>query len=78
MELIDICKTEEVLSLDQNLSSDTKIPLAIYQLPVRRSKEFLDIDSNSYSEIIGCMVNIPSNRYSLGENFSISSFFDIG
>lgn len=40
MELIDICKTEEVLSLDQNLSSDTKIPLAIYQLPVRRSKSF--------------------------------------
>lgn len=50
-KIFDICKTEEVLSLDQNLSSDTNdrisVPLAIYQLSVRRSKEFLDIDINS-------------------------------
>lgn len=50
-KIFDICKTEEVLSLDQSLSSDTNdrisIPLAIYQLSVRRSKEFLDIDINS-------------------------------
>lgn len=49
-KIIDICKTEEVLSLDQSLSSDAKdrisVPLAIYQLSVRRSKEFLDIDIN--------------------------------
>ena len=49
-KIFDICKTEEVLSLDQSLSSDTKdrisVPLAIYQLSVRRSKEFLDIDIN--------------------------------
>ena len=47
-KILDICKTEEVLSLDQKLSSDIKdrisVPLAIYQLSVRRSKEFLDID----------------------------------
>lgn len=47
-KIFDICKTEEVLSLDQSLSSDTNdrisVPLAIYQLSVRRSKEFLDID----------------------------------
>ena len=50
-KILDICKTEEVLSLDQKLSSDTNdrisVPLAIYQLSVRRSKEFLDIDINS-------------------------------
>lgn len=50
-KIFDICKTEEVLSLDQSLSSDTNdrisVPLAIYQLSVRRSKEFLDIDINS-------------------------------
>ena len=50
-KIFDICKTEEVLSLDQNLSSNTKdrisVPLAIYHLSVRRSKEFLDIDINS-------------------------------
>lgn len=50
-KIFDICKTEEVLSLDQSLSSDAKdrisVPLAIYQLSVRRSKEFLDIDINS-------------------------------
>lgn len=50
-KILDICKTEEVLSLDQKLSSDIKdrisVPLAIYQLSVRRSKEFLDIDINS-------------------------------
>lgn len=50
-KIFDICKTEEVLSLDQSLSSDTNdrisVPLAIYQLSVRRSKEFLDIDLNS-------------------------------
>lgn len=49
-KIIDICKTEEVLSLDQSLSSDANdrisVPLAIYQLSVRRSKEFLDIDIN--------------------------------
>ena len=49
-KILDICKTEEVLSLDQSLSSDTNdrisVPLAIYQLSVRRSKEFLDIDIN--------------------------------
>lgn len=49
-KLLDICKTKEVLSLDQSLSSDTNdrisVPLAIYQLSVRRSKEFLDIDIN--------------------------------
>ena len=49
-KILDICKTEEVLSLDQSLSSDAKdrisVPLAIYQLSVRRSKEFLDIDIN--------------------------------
>ena len=49
-KIFDICKTEEVLSLDQSLSSDTNdrisVPLAIYQLSVRRSKEFLDIDIN--------------------------------
>ena len=50
-KIFDIYKTEEVLSLDQSLSSDTNdrisVPLAIYQLSVRRSKEFLDIDINS-------------------------------
>lgn len=50
-KILDICKTEEVLSLDQQLSSDAKdrisVPLAIYQLSVRRSKEFLDININS-------------------------------
>lgn len=50
-KIFDICKTEEVLSLDQSLSSNTNdrisVPLAIYQLSVRRSKEFLDIDINS-------------------------------
>lgn len=50
-KILDICKTEEVLSLDQNLSRDTEdkisVPLAIYKLSVRRSKEFLDIDINS-------------------------------
>ena len=50
-KLLDICKTKEVLSLDQSLSSDTNdrisVPLAIYQLSVRRSKELLDIDINS-------------------------------
>ena len=50
-KIFDICKTEEVLSLDQSLSSETNdrisVPLAIYQLSVRRSKEFLDIDINS-------------------------------
>lgn len=50
-KIFNICRTEEVLSLDQNLSSDTNdrnsVPLAIYQLSVRRSKEFLDIDINS-------------------------------
>lgn len=50
-KILDICKTEEVLSLDQSLSSDAKdrisVPLAIYQLSVRRSKEFLNIDINS-------------------------------
>lgn len=50
-KIFDICKTEEVLSLDQSLSSDTNdrisVPLAICQLSVRRSKEFLDIDINS-------------------------------
>ena len=47
-KILDICKTEEVLSLDQKLSNDINdrisVPLAIYQLSVRRSKEFLDID----------------------------------
>lgn len=50
-KIFDICKTEEVLNLDQSLSSDTNdrisVPLAICQLSVRRSKEFLDIDINS-------------------------------
>lgn len=50
-KILDICKTEEVLSLDQKLSNDINdrisVPLAIYQLSVRRSKEFLDIDINS-------------------------------
>ena len=50
-KILDICKTEEVLSLDQKLSRDTEdkisVPLAIYKLSVRRSKEFLDIDINS-------------------------------
>lgn len=50
-KIFDICKTEEVLSLDQSLSSETNdrisVPLAIYQLSVRRSKEFLDIEINS-------------------------------
>lgn len=50
-KIFDICKTEEVLSLDQSLSCETNdrisVPLAIYQLSVRRSKEFLDIDINS-------------------------------
>lgn len=50
-KIFDICKTEEVLSLDQSFSSNAKdrisVPLAIYQLSVRRSKEFLDIDINS-------------------------------
>lgn len=39
------------MSLDQKLSRDTEdkisVPLAIYKLSVRRSKEFLDIDINS-------------------------------
>lgn len=47
-KILDICKTEEVFSLDQKLSNDINdrisVPLAIYQLSVRRSKEFLDID----------------------------------
>lgn len=47
-KIFEICKTDEVLSLDQKLSSDINdrisVPLAIYQLSVRRSKEFLDID----------------------------------
>lgn len=50
-KLLDICKTDEVLRLEQKLSSDIKdsisVPLSIYQLSVRRSKEFLDTDINS-------------------------------
>ena len=44
-KILDICKSEEVLSLDQNITKDrVSVPLAIYNLSVRRSKEFLDID----------------------------------
>ena len=50
-KLLDICKTDEVLRLEQKLTSDIKdsisVPLSIYQLSVRRSKEFLDTDINS-------------------------------
>ena len=50
-KLLDICKTDEVLRLEQKLSSDIKdsisVPLSIYRLSVRRSKKFLDTDINS-------------------------------
>lgn len=47
-KIFDICKTEEVLSLDQSLSSDTNdrisFQLALNKSSVRRCKEFLDLD----------------------------------
>lgn len=50
-KLLSICKTEEVLNMDQTLSRDKKdrisVPLAINNLSVRRSKEFLDVHVDS-------------------------------
>ena len=50
-KILDICKTEEVLSLDQKLSSNPKdrisFQLALNNASVRRCKEFLDLDINS-------------------------------
>lgn len=50
-KIFDICKTEEVFSLDQKLSSDPKdrisFQLALDNSSVRRCKEFLDLDINS-------------------------------
>lgn len=50
-KILDICKTEEVLSLDQKLSSDPKdrnsFQLALNNSSVRRCKEFLGLDINS-------------------------------
>ena len=50
-KILDICKTEEVLSLDQKLSSNPKdrisFQLALNNSSVRRCKEFLDLDINS-------------------------------
>lgn len=50
-KILDICKTEEVFSLDQKLSSDPKdrisFQLALDNSSVRRCKEFLDLDINS-------------------------------
>lgn len=50
-KILDICKTEEVFSLDQKLSSDSKdrisFQLALNNSSVRRCKEFLDLDVNS-------------------------------
>lgn len=50
-KILDICKTEEVFSLDQKLSSDPKdrisFQLALNNSSVRRCKEFLDLDVNS-------------------------------
>ena len=50
-KIFDICKTEEVLSLDQKLSSDPKdrisFQLALNNSSVRRCKEFLGLDINS-------------------------------
>ena len=50
-KILDICKTEEVLSLDQKLSNDPKdrisFQLALNNSSVRRCKEFLDLDINS-------------------------------
>lgn len=50
-KILDICKTEEVLSLDQRLSSNPKdrisFQLALNNASVRRCKEFLDLDINS-------------------------------
>lgn len=47
-KLLDICKTKEVLSIVQQLSSNKEdsfsVPLAIMQMSVRRCKEFLDMD----------------------------------
>lgn len=47
-KLLDICKTKEVLSVVQQLSSNKEdsfsVPLAIMQMSVRRCKEFLDMD----------------------------------
>lgn len=51
-KILDICKTEEVLSLDQKLSSNPKdrisFQLALNNASVRRCKEFLDLDINSF------------------------------
>lgn len=50
-KILDICKTEEVLSLDQKLSNDPKdrisFQFALNNSSVRRCKEFLDLDINS-------------------------------
>lgn len=47
-KLLDICKTEEVLGVVQQLSSNKEecfsVPSAIMQMSVRRCKEFLDMD----------------------------------
>lgn len=47
-KLLDICKTKEVLSVVQQLSSNKEdsfsVPLTIMQMSVRRCKEFLDMD----------------------------------
>lgn len=47
-KLLDTCKTKEVLSVVQQLSSNKEdsfsVPLAIMQMSVRRCKEFLDMD----------------------------------
>lgn len=50
-KILSICKTEEVLAMDQKLSNDSKdrisVPLAINNLSVRRCKEFLDVNVDS-------------------------------
>ena len=47
-KLLDICKTDEVLGVVQQLSSNKEdsfsVPSAIMQMSVRRCKEFLDMD----------------------------------
>ena len=47
-KLLDICKTEEVLGVVQQLSSNKEecfsVPSAIMQMSVRRCREFLDMD----------------------------------
>ena len=50
-KLLDICKTDEVLGVVQQLSSNKEecfsVPSTIMQMSVRRCKEFLDMDVSS-------------------------------